>query len=160
MVSTMLVLCLFTGLFFQGATEGKVVRVDDGNTLEVSTAGGDNYRIVLLGIDCPELSQQFGLQARDFSRDRMLGKKVVISFHGKDRLGNHIGIILLEDGTDIRHDLLRHGLAWTTETNPVAELEALRYEAEKKREGLWSGDNPTPPWIYRRQQSMAVPKSR
>lgn len=160
MVSTMLVFWLFTGLFFSDATRGKVVRVNDGDTLEVSTASGDHFQIVLLGVDCPELSQEFGRQAHDFSRDRMLGKDVVVNFHGKDRLGNHIGIILLQDGTDIRHHLLRHGLAWTAEKNPVAELEAIRHEAEKRREGLWSADNPTPPWIYRRQQSMTGSKSR
>lgn len=159
MVSTMLVLWVFTCLRFTDPTTGKVVRVEDGNTLEVSAATGDQYRIVLLGIDCPELSQDFGPQSRDFLKDRTLNEEVVVSFHGKDRMGNRIGIIVLKDGTDIRHELLKNGLAWTTEKNPIAELEALRLEAEQKREGLWGADNPTPPWVYRRQQSMVGPKS-
>lgn len=47
----MLVLWVFACLRFTDPTTVKVVRVEDGNTLEVSAANGDHYRIVLLGIN-------------------------------------------------------------------------------------------------------------
>ena len=34
---------------------------------------------------------------------------------GKDRLGNYVGIVLLEEAVDVRVHLLEEGLAWTAE---------------------------------------------
>jgi endonuclease YncB( thermonuclease family) len=60
---------------------------------------------------------------------------------------------------DPRVELLKQGLAWTSEKDPIPELESHRNEAQQKGKGLWKNDNPTPPWIFRRQQSMMQPKS-
>lgn len=138
---------------------GKVVEVIDGNTVEVLIQG-DRYRSVLLGIDCPEPGQPYSDEARDFLRGRLLGQEVEVVFHGKDRLKNYIAIILLRGGGDVRLELLEKGLAWTAEKDPIQELETHRRVAEAAKSGLWSTPNPTPPWVYRRQQSMVEPKSR
>ncbi|MGC1242583.1 MAG: thermonuclease family protein [Chryseosolibacter sp.] len=161
----MVKILLVLGIFFNGVSSesgmsGKIVGVADGNTVEVTTDANAHFRIALLGIDCPELGQDFGVEAKEFVEKRLLGKDVTIKIHGKDRSGDYVGIVLLNDGIDIRLDLLKHGLAWTTEKNPIAELEILRLQAVTTREGLWRSENPTPPWIYRRQQSMAAPKSQ
>jgi micrococcal nuclease len=139
---------------------GTVVAVFDGNSLEVSVDDDERYRIVLLGIDCPELGQEYGEDAASFVQKKMLGSEVLVKLHGKDRSKNYIGVVLLEDGTDVRVDLLERGLAWTAERDPIAELESHRLEAMKKRRGLWACESPIPPWIYRRQQSMSEPKTR
>ena len=139
---------------------GNVVTVFDGNTLEVSAGDNDRYRIVLLGIDCPELGQEYGHEAASLLRKMMLGNEVLVKLHGKDRSKNYIGVVLLKDGTDIRTILLHEGLAWTAEKDPLAELEALRLDAVRKKSGLWALEAPVAPWIYRRQQSMMRPKSR
>jgi micrococcal nuclease len=55
--------------------------------------------------------------------------------------------------------LLKEGLAWTAEKNPIPELEEYRIKAKEKERGIWKQENPTPPWIYRRQQSMMQAKS-
>ena len=148
----------FPALADHGMT-GKVVGVTDGNSLEV-VHDNERYRIVLLGIDCPELSQPFGGEAAGFTRKRMLGREVVVRLYGKDRLKNYIGVVLLKGGRDVRLELLDRGLAWTAEKDPLPELEMRRVRACKAKTGLWREENPVPPWIYRRQQTMETPKSR
>ena len=89
----------------------------------------------------------------------MLEKDVVIKIQGKDRLGNRLGIIIVEGKEDPRFELLKEGLAWTSEKNPIEELETIKENARLKNKGLWKEEKPTPPWIYRRQQTMLQPKS-
>jgi micrococcal nuclease len=139
---------------------GLVTSVYDGNTLEVRGQDQEFYRVVLLGIDCPELGQRYGSNAKDLLEKFLLNQEVVLNLYGKDRLRNYIGVVLSRDSSDIRRQLLEEGLAWTAEARPLPDLELLRIASARQRRGLWSESNPIPPWIYRRQQSMSVPKAR
>jgi endonuclease YncB( thermonuclease family) len=147
-------------IFPDDVMNGKVVTVIDGNTIEVLSREKEVYKIILAGIDCPELTQDFGESAKKFLEKIILKKEVIIHFQGKDRKGNYLAVVLLQNDTDVRIRLLKEGLAWTMEKDPLPELESHLEEARKKGKGLWKDDNPTPPWIYRRQQSMMRPKSR
>ena len=137
-----------------------MIAVIDGNTVQVSSTDDESYQIVLQGIDCPEESQDFGMTAKSFTEERLLHERVVVHLHGKDRYKNYIGVVLKADSSDVRLMLLQQGLAWTSERNPLKELEAVRQEAASKKRGLWISNDPVPPWIYRRQESMSAPKSR
>lgn len=141
-----------------GEMSGKVFNVIDGNTMEV--LGTDNvvYKIILAGVDCPELTQEFGEEAKKCTEKMLLKKEVTVRFQGKDRKGNYIAVIL-KDGVDPRIELLKEGLAWTAEKDPAPELESYCKIAKEKGKGLWKEENPTPPWEYRRNQSMMQPKS-
>jgi len=138
---------------------GKVTSVIDGNTFEIITHEKEQYKIMLDGIDCPELNQEFGGQAKQFLEKQILEKEVEVQIQGKDRWGTRLGILLIKGMGDIRFELLKEGLAWTAERNPIEELESIRKKAGEEKKGLWSADSPTPPWIYRRQQSMTQRKS-
>jgi endonuclease YncB( thermonuclease family) len=137
---------------------GKVIAVIDGNTVEVLDAANEKYKILLAGIDCPELGQDFGDKAKARLEKILLRKEVKVTLQGKDRFGNRLGVVLVGDD-DPRIQLLKEGLAWTAEKNPNPDLEPYRTWAQQKGKGLWKLDNPTPPWTYRRQQTMAAPKS-
>ena len=139
---------------------GEVTAIHDGNTLEVSTKEKDTYRISLMGIDCPELQQAYGKEARDFVAEWLLHQEVTVLIRGKDRNKNYVGIVLLTEGEDVRIALLEKGLAWTAEKNPVPELEEIRLDAARNGKGLWQDQSPLAPWIFRRQQSMLEAKSR
>jgi micrococcal nuclease len=147
-----------TTLFALEEITGKVVSVIDGNTIEVAASDGA-YRILLHGIDSPEPGQRFANEARQHLEKVLLGKTVFVQVQGKDRWGNRLGVIAIEGNADPRFELLKEGLAWTSERNPLAELEAVKEEARENGKGLWKEENPTPPWIFRRQQSMMQPKS-
>ena len=138
---------------------GKVVSVIDGNTIEVSANDSETYKILLHGIDCPELEQEYGEKAKKLLEKLVLEKNVQVSIQGKDRKGNRLGVIMLNGKEDPRFELLKEGLAWTSEKNPIEELETMKEKAREKNKGLWKETNPTPPWIFRRQQTMMQPKS-
>jgi endonuclease YncB( thermonuclease family) len=133
---------------------GKVISVIDGNTLEVEGDDNEVHKVQLAGIDCPELEQEFGDRAKSHLQSRILNKKVIVTFVGKDRLGNYLATVMINGTIDIRLELLEEGLAWTAERNPLPELETIKEQAREKEKGLWKLDNPTPPWVYRRQQTM------
>lgn len=137
---------------------GKVTSVIDGNTVELQAPGNSTMKVVLFGIDSPEIGQEFGEEAKKYLEKILLKKEVSVKIQGKDRKGNYLGIITVGDD-DARIELLKQGLAWTEEKNPNPELEPYRTWAQQKGKGLWKMGNPTPPWIYRRQQSMLQPKT-
>jgi len=142
--------------FGLGASEiiaGKVVTVIDGNTLEIFTSENETYKILLYGIDSPELDQEYGEKAKRFLEKLTLNKSINVEIQGKDRLGNRLGIVMI-DGEDPREKLLEEGLAWTAERNPIVEFENIKEKSREKGKGLWKEKDPTPPWIFRRQQTL------
>ena len=138
--------------------QGKVTRVIDGNTLEFLSAEGEKYTILLSGIDCPELTQSFGNEARLCLEKLSLNKPAAVTIKGTDSAGNLMAEVLIDGKKDPRIQLLKEGLAWVDESNAERELESYRLASQSKKKGLWKDENPTPPWTHRRQQSMMVPK--
>jgi micrococcal nuclease len=162
-MKNMLILLVMLAARTAGLSEnvltGKVINVIDGNTFEMIAEDNENYKIKLYGIDCPEIGQEFGEKAKMFLAKKVLDKIVRVTIQGKDRWGIRLGIILIEGTSDPRYELLNAGLAWTSERDPIPELEALREKAREKGMGLWKEREPTPPWIYRRQQTLTQFKS-
>ena len=138
----------------------RVTSVFDGNTIEVITSDKRNLKVLLYGIDSPELGQRFGNEARKYLEDKLLNRDVSMEIRGKDSFGNYLAIVTLDNRVDIRVDLLKEGLAWTAEKDGVSDLEPYRTWAQRKGRGLWREQNPVPPWTYRRQQAMQKPKIR
>jgi len=148
--------------FVQAENElsGKVTSVPDGNTIELIADDNESYKIILYGIDSPEFGQEYGDKAQKFLQKMILDKKVVVKIQGKDRWGNRLGVILIDGKIDPRFELLEAGLAWTAERNRLEELESVKEKARVKGKGLWKEKDPTPPWIFRREQTMLQPKYR
>ena len=71
--------------------EGEVVRVIDGDTIEV-LHNQQPERIRLSGIDSPEKGQAYGKRARQAASELVFGKKVTIQTHGKDKCGASLPI--------------------------------------------------------------------
>jgi endonuclease YncB( thermonuclease family) len=145
---------LYQMLFAGDSLSGRVKSVIDGNTLEVEVSGNEVFTILLEGIDSPELGQEYGDHAKALLEKLTLQKKVTITFTGKDRKGNQLATVLLHGKVDVRLELLKEGLAWTAERNPLPDLESVKESARQNTKGLWKQENPTPPWVYRRQQTM------
>jgi endonuclease YncB( thermonuclease family) len=147
-VATSVVSAVANGNEFQG----KVVEVIDGNTLKVISTENETYKIVLLGIDCPELGQKYGDKAKKCLEKLALKKNVTVQLHGKDRFGNYIGVITTSEKLDPRFQLLEEGLAWTSEKESQSDLVSTKTVAQEKGKGLWKEKQSTPPWEYRKQQ--------
>lgn len=152
------ILIFITTLANAEVLEGKVVAVWDGNTLEVKAEDNETYKVLLAGVDSPELEQPFGEEARAFLEKLVLKKNVKIELTGKDRWGNQLAVVWAKGEVDVRVELLKQGLAWTAERNPLPPLEVIRTEAQQQAKGLWAMQEPTPPWVYRRQQTLTQAK--
>ena len=134
----------------------EVVGVVDGDTIDV-LVGHQKTRIRIEGIDCPELAQPFGRAAKQFSSDRVFGKRVEILTQTTDRYGRTIARVRV-GGQDLGLALLEAGLAWqyTTYSHDPVYGSAER-GARAARQGLWADKDPVPPWVERRH--AAAPKA-
>jgi micrococcal nuclease len=92
----------------QTSQSGNVFSVLDGDTLEV-LHNHHSERIRLSGIDCPEKGQAYGNKAKHAASDLAFGKEVTIQTHGHDKYKRTIGEVILPDGTNVNHTLVKEG---------------------------------------------------
>jgi len=129
----------------------------DGDTVEGLEAAPDGghrtHRIRLASIDCPERGQAFSRVARDFTAERVFGRRVAVTVQGEDRYGRLLGwVSLAGDATSLNHQLVAAGLAWHYRRySKDPELDRLELEARRARRGLWADPAPTPPWEFRQR---------
>lgn len=136
---------------FAAATSftGKVVKVSDGDTIQVMH-GGHAEKIRLAGIDCPENKQAFGQAAKRFTLDLAAQKIVTVKMETTDRYGRTVGEVILPDGRSLNRELVRAGYAWWyRKYSSDATLGLLESEAQAARRGLWADSSPVPPWDWR-----------
>jgi len=109
------------------------------------------------GIDCPESGQAFGSRAKAFTSELTFGKVFTVCPRNKDRYGRTVAEIVLPDGRDVSHELVRTGFAWWFRKYATHETELARLEAEAQaaRRGLWIDPHPIPPWEWRNQRATA-----
>lgn len=135
----------------QRILEGRVVRVVDGDTIEV-LSGGETVRVRLAGIDTPERGQPWTTQSKKALSERVFGKEVRVNEVAIDRYGRTVGEVYA-DNVCVGCELVRDGHAWVYRhfnDDPVLlELEAQARAAER---GLWSlpESERVPPWEWRR----------
>ena len=134
---------------------GEVVKIIDGNTIDVLTDEKETTRIRLNGIACPERDQPFGNNAAEFVSYKASGKPVRIVPNELDKYGRTIAdVYLLGDKGTMEHwlnyDLVYAGLAWhdkrSSDNERLAEEER---RARLRKRGLWAGSHePIPPWDW------------
>jgi micrococcal nuclease len=95
--------------FIPPITEGKVVKVYDGDTITVATKlpyeNSPYYRFAvrLKGIDCPEIKtknkdeKECAILARDFLRDLLMDKMVVLKDVELEKYGRILAYVYYED---------------------------------------------------------------
>jgi micrococcal nuclease len=132
--------------------QGEVVRVLDGDTLEV-LHNNQAERIRLNDIDCPEKGQAYGNNAKHAAADLAFGKEVTLQTHGHDRYGRTIVDVILPDGINLNHELVKQGWCWWYRKYAPGDrvLEGLEAEAREGRKGLWADPQPVPPWEWRKR---------
>lgn len=133
--------------------KGKVVTVIDGDTLMILN-GQTPVKCVLYAIDCPELGQDSGPAAKEFTASRCLKKVVTVKDRGQDKLGRAIVEVTLDDGTSLNKELVTSGLAWWTKkfAPQATDYGELERAARAEKKGLWVASNPMAPWIFRNGQ--------
>ncbi len=150
-----LVTCLVAAVDVAGASEfqARVFRVVDGDTVELRH-DRRSERARLRGLDCPELKQPYGPQAKRAVASMVTGTTVLVRTYGRDKSGLLLVDVVLQGGRSVGRSLLQEGLAWYASTGPAdADLEAAEAEARYAKRGLWSDPNPVAPWVYRASKS-------
>lgn len=128
---------------------GKVVKIRDGDTIEV-LRGTRTVRIRVHGVDTPERGQPWSARAKSFTADLAGSRDVVVVVRDVDRYRRVVGEVLLPDGRSLAYELVRAGLAWHYKRySSDPELARLEAEARRARRGLWIDPKPTPPWEHR-----------
>ena len=109
-------------------------------------------RIRLNGIDCPEKGQAYGKRAKQAASELVFGKEVTLQTFGKDKYGRTIADVLLPDGTNVNHELVKDGWCWWYRKYAPGDviLEELGNRARASGLGLWADPRPVPPWVYRK----------
>jgi micrococcal nuclease len=131
---------------------GRVVGVADGDTITVLVRKVPR-KVRLSGIDCPEKSQAFGRQAREFTASHAFAREVKVISSGHDRYGRIVGEVILPDGQNLSDLLLENGYAWWYERYSTdTQRHELQDNARRAKLGLWSGEQPAAPWDYRKMR--------
>ena len=137
--------------------KGTVIAVHQGDTFTIQSAPPNEklYKVRLSDIDSPEISQPFGIQAKEFTINRILGKEIEVKYSMIDFYGRLVGSVVLPSGDMLNEEIVRAGLAWhyRVTPSPSSFLERLQYEAWGEKLGIWVESTPTPPWEYRRENA-------
>ena len=137
-----------------------MIRVVDGDTIEIEWGNGTQSTVRILGIDTPEVHtdvdtsewvgidneswlRECGYRASDFA-ERWISDEVNLIFDENEGkrgyYGRYLAYVELENGTDLGAELVKHG--WDrvyTEGDCVREDQYLDYEedAQSEEKGVW-----------------------
>ena len=143
-----LMLCAATPL---PVLNGVVTGVVDGDTLDISFSEGVR-RVDLAEVDCPELEQPFGQEARETAISLALATTVRIELVSQNQYGQLTARVFLNDGRELNAELVSRGLAWwRSGQSHDSNLAQLERNARVNRRGLWASPSPVPPWEWRDQ---------
>lgn len=129
-----------------------VVKVVDGDTVDLLDTNRGRIRLRLSGIDAPESVKRgytvacWGKEASDYAKTQLSGQQVTLltdpDSDTHDRYGRTLGAILLPDGHNFAVEAVRSGNArpYVYEHRPgrwAAEIAAAEKEARQDSRGLW-----------------------
>lgn len=171
-----LLLFAFHGFVFADEYQAVVIRVSDGDTIEVKYMNGQKDIIRLANIDAPETSchqsnenkfqscvekaQPYGKESKMYLTDLILNHNVIVDVNpDKDQTDYHYRTIatIYDDGLNINLEMVKHGYAWFNSKFGKKQLTIPEYDEYKnaqlsainEQRGLWADANQLAPWIFR-----------
>ncbi len=125
----------------------QVVRVIDGDTIQVCCIFGDRVKVWYIGVDTPETHhpmrgvEPYGKEASEANRKLVEGKTVRLDFDVQqmDRYKRLLAYVYLQDGTFVNAWLVEHGFAQVMTVPPNVKHQELFLKIQREaREGrLW-----------------------
>jgi endonuclease YncB( thermonuclease family) len=147
------IICVFLSLTTNSAKADsleyfKVKEVLKGDVLVVNDRKGVPYYFYLAGIECPELNQEGGVRAKEFTKSLVLGKMVLADVLRKEDTQIY-GLIQTSytATSDVGVSLMKAGLAWADTEDEIAPsskrslYRILADTARLNRKGLWENGN-------------------
>ena len=153
-----------------------VLSVHDGDSIRVAVQFKDEtgkelvskFALRIGQIDAPEVyapgystDQPFGKEAGQYLRSLVKGKKVAIQKEFKrDPWDRRVSFVIAsgkdneEYGLDVASEMVHNGWAWAGlgagSSVALQSLRVLQESAKAKKVGLWAGENPIRPSVWRR----------
>jgi len=127
----------------------RVVRVIDGDTIEVCCIADRPEKVRYIGVNAPETKhptkgvEAFGMEAAASNKMRVAGKTVRLEFdmQRRDRHDRLLAYVYLEDGTFVNAWLVEQGYAQVMTIPPNVKHQELflklQREAREAGRGLW-----------------------
>ncbi|CAA0127300.1 Thermonuclease [Mycolicibacterium vanbaalenii] len=134
------------------APTATVLRVIDGDTLDVRDDDRGRLRVRVLGIDTPEVHRPgwtvgcWGPEAERFATETLTGQRITLTADptqdANDRYGRTLAYVNLADGRDFSVESVRSGMArsYVYDDKPVSrypDIRAAEDEARAALRGLW-----------------------
>ncbi len=131
------------------STVVQVVRVTDGDTIQVCCIAGQREKVRYIGINTPETKhpskgvEYFGKEASEANRELVDGKSVSLEFdvQQRDRYKRLLAYVYLKDGTFVNAWLVERGYAQVMTVPPNVKYQKLFLKLERQvreaRRGLW-----------------------
>jgi len=147
------------------SSQGKVIKVTDGDSITILSARNEKVRVRLTGIDAPESDQPFGEESKNSLASMLSDKEVKIETNKTDRYGRVLGKVWVQPSDcvtcgktlNVNHAQILSGMAWwyrqyanDQSAEDQGRYESAEDEARKRKWGLWSEPNPVAPWDWRR----------
>lgn len=143
------ILFLYSCMSYAAELQGKVIRVLDGDTIEVLQENKP-VRVRLANIDAPEKKQAYGRWSTNQLKGLVAAQPVTVTYTQTDRYGRIIGRVFMTNGIEANRFMVKSGAAWIYERyNTDPALPGLQVEARLEQRGLWADVNPVPPWEWR-----------
>lgn len=129
----------------------QVIAITDGDTLTL-LVNQKPLKLHLANVDAPERTQPFGRFSRQSLHELCFGKDADFKEQDIDRYGEPKAVVSC-GGVDVGREQIVRGMAWVVDKdNRDFTLPALQMMARRDRKGLWTEENPVPPWEHRRPQ--------
>ncbi len=135
-----------------GSATALVLKVVDGDTIDIRDDNRGRLRVRILGIDTPETQKPgytvggWGPEATAFAKSTLVGQRVELvtdpTQARTDRYGRTLAYLVRADGWDYSVEAARAGAAhsYVYGGNPVSrydDIEAAQKDAQDARRGLW-----------------------
>lgn len=115
----------------------------DGDTM-IFEIKGEEVKVRLLAVDAPELSDEYGKQSREFSRETLEGSRITLvreAGEEKDKYNRDLYWVYA-DGELLQELLLREGLAKIdyvySDYSLLTKLKTAENEAKREKRGIWA----------------------
>lgn len=144
---------LLFSIFIFSQTEGKVIKIKDGDTVVVLLSDNTEETLRLAEVDCPEKGQAFGKNAKQFTSEAVFGKTVTFYRTGKDRYKRTVAKIFYDHNKYLSEEIIKAGFGWWYfKASKNLDLQKLQDSAKAKKLGLWTDKNAVSPWEYRKSR--------
>ncbi|MBA3031654.1 MAG: thermonuclease family protein [Gammaproteobacteria bacterium] len=157
----LLVLLCHVAIAAPSILDGRVVGIQDGDTLTLIDAESIQHRIRLASIDAPEIShgskkpgQPFGQRSKQTLSDLVYGREVRAVCETDDKYGRKVCTIMV-GSLNANLEQVRLGMAMVYRKYARDQAYfAAEGEAKEARRGLWADPNPIPPWEWRHRSKQ------